>query len=1061
MDSSMSNEERERLKKLEKEGGRVNLDLFLRMNSGRAQLIYELLQNADDAKAELIRFKLTQDELNIHHDGKDFETDDIEAITDYGYSNKTVGSIGKFGIGFKSVFRVTATPHIFSGKFNITIVDYRRIKHIPPSGRKELKTLINLPFDYAESDSELLKLAQNEAFGTIRNKLETINSRILLFLKNVKKIEWETPYSKGECSKSEEAFQQGKELETTDVKLTSSEGVQEYMVLKRPITVKDTELYVEVAFRLEEQEGKKSIIAEKDTKLVAFFPTEKETSLDFVIQGPYDLVLQRENIHQIKENEQNQKILYETGKLVANALYVIKERGYLNVVTLNLFPVRNSKKETNEIYAALYDRVAEELSDGEFLPTSQGGYTTPEKALLADGQWLTKFLNENNGLKELFPEGASWLDTSITRDRNVAMGKGDNLWAYLVDNFEVETLGFSEFAEKYATKPFLQNRSDSWMVEFYKELLKHSSLWSRGGESRQRPLDYKPIIRLERTLDTDAGKNEHIKPFGKDGKIQVYCPTSTQSGFPTVKGVFFEDDKSCEFLDALGIKELDSYETIKEMMSHYEKTRDFSRVNDFEGFLRERNLDFKGYLNELKKILEEYDEIPLNKDEKKELKQLLLKKRFLPVIKNESGNRLYLASPTEVYFDSDDLREFFKGYEAYFLSIPYEDLKSDKGQIENILRDLGVTGSPRFVRKSPRNLSQEENLMVPQDVSQDSRKIIECEYEGLKNFMLNSAGSGTTIDRSRTLWKLLVSSLGDLESEQAEWALRKKLVRIRRNKITLYPTVDMGTTDSCDWLKQYEWLFDKNGTRRKPVDIMDSELDDSYERQGGEIDLLMSTLEIKEFSLDEFTKGLLITRKEAEEFIRKGIRERKSADDSKVDDENTPPWAPECEPESLSPFTRNIVFDGLSREDSDVAESYGNPNEEEEFSRIDKRHKKAIGEWGKRLVCHYLDQKYEGPESIEETSGGFKVVNPSGKLIEYIEVKSTTQKFLTSIQVPDSQWECARKLGRKYSFYIVSNAGLRDAERIGVLRDPIGSWKEDKLRAHPVLLKLPKHTQDG
>ena len=74
--------------------------------------VYELLQNADDALATEVCFELFSDKLIFYHNGsKDFSLKDIISITGVGNSTKKdSGSVGKFGVGFKSVFAITDTP---------------------------------------------------------------------------------------------------------------------------------------------------------------------------------------------------------------------------------------------------------------------------------------------------------------------------------------------------------------------------------------------------------------------------------------------------------------------------------------------------------------------------------------------------------------------------------------------------------------------------------------------------------------------------------------------------------------------------------------------------------------------------------------------------------------------------------------------------------------------------------------------------------------------------------------------------------------------------------------
>jgi len=91
--------------------------------SDPSHFIYEILQNAEDARATKISFNLFNDHLEIKHNGKDFNFDDVEGITGIGMSTKKgeINSIGKFGVGFKSVFAITLTPEIHSGHFHFKI----------------------------------------------------------------------------------------------------------------------------------------------------------------------------------------------------------------------------------------------------------------------------------------------------------------------------------------------------------------------------------------------------------------------------------------------------------------------------------------------------------------------------------------------------------------------------------------------------------------------------------------------------------------------------------------------------------------------------------------------------------------------------------------------------------------------------------------------------------------------------------------------------------------------------------------------------------------------------
>ena len=166
--------------------------------SDQAHFIYELLQNADDAKATRARFVLEKEQLIFAHNGSrrfsvsdpiNEEVDstagtlgDINAITSIANSNKREASIGKFGVGFKAVFQYTSTPHIYDPNFR-----FRIDRFIVPillesdfDGRREDETLFVFPFDHPDRNAEA-------AYSDIEDKLLSL-SYPLLFLSRLEEI---------------------------------------------------------------------------------------------------------------------------------------------------------------------------------------------------------------------------------------------------------------------------------------------------------------------------------------------------------------------------------------------------------------------------------------------------------------------------------------------------------------------------------------------------------------------------------------------------------------------------------------------------------------------------------------------------------------------------------------------------------------------------------------------------------------------------------------------------------------------------------------------------------
>lgn len=158
--------------------------------SDSAHFIYELLQNADDAKATEVNIILKPDKLIFKHNGtRHFNITekgvkpqgDINAITGIGFSNKkndlsTENKIGKFGLGFKSVLQYTDTPEIYDDvfKFKIENMIVPTLLEYDYPDRLDGETLFVLPFKQDKT---------KQCFREIKERLETLDNP-LLFLNN-------------------------------------------------------------------------------------------------------------------------------------------------------------------------------------------------------------------------------------------------------------------------------------------------------------------------------------------------------------------------------------------------------------------------------------------------------------------------------------------------------------------------------------------------------------------------------------------------------------------------------------------------------------------------------------------------------------------------------------------------------------------------------------------------------------------------------------------------------------------------------------------------------------
>ncbi len=986
--------------------------------------IYEILQNSEDTKAKEIKFELFRDKLDIYHNGRDFEFKDIEAITGIGNSTKEedLTKIGKFGVGFKSVFTITQTPNIFSGKYSFRIEELVIPKEVKRN--EEISgTLIRIPFN---SD----KPPKEKTFETLSNGLENFELKTLLFLKNIEKIKWKTPNS-GEdyLKKSSKILQDKNSLVTRRVKLESSLGIKEdYIVIEKSVKIENKNLPIEIAFKLDNDEkGRETIVPQKNSKLFVFFSTEKDTYLKFIIQGPYKTTPNRENIP--LEDEQNKEIIEKTGELIADSLSVIKDLGYLNSDFLDILPIDSSYSK-EDIYSVLYGKVKEKLLLEEFLPTFDGNHARPDECILARGRSLTEFLKKND-IQELYSKNY-WLDTNITIDTK------KELRDYLMNELQVKEVDFGNFV-KDITKEFLQSKSDEWVIDFYSKLLEQKSQW--------KALKQKDIIRLH--------DNSHISLHDSEGKIQAYLPTKTKSNYKTVKSSLLNHKYSSKFLKEFGMKEPDEFAEVEEFIIPKYKKENVTRDGD--------------YYDDFRKILNAYDK--MSRNEVNSFKNDLLKCSFILSVRNDDTKEESLRSPNKLYFSSDDLKEFFNGYEeAYFVSEKLSK-KFEKEKMKKFLNSLGVKDTPRRI-KIGRSLTLEEKKILKGRISSyENNSCTDYEYEGLENFIKK----GITLRKSRLLWRLLLRSIEKLGT----WG---KFFEFEYEWYYYTSHSEYFEAKFLKTLQQTGWLLDKDDKLRKPSDITFSQLHDDYVKDNSQIleKVLRFKPDILEQLPDEYKetleKGKMVEELGLTEDDLKEVAKKKSQEQNKVQET----WTPECEPENmLNSEIEEVDPSKIITPDRDLSNQRrsNRTKEIEELSEETKitgretfektpADKKAIGDWGEKYVYEYLKEKYKEQEGCEiiwmndnMTGEGYDFcIKKNGEEIKYIEVKSKTEENPMLVEIQGAQWEFARKLfecneGMKYSLYVVSNTGKENA-KIKRYQNPVKLWKEGRLYAHPVNLKL-------
>lgn len=156
----------------------VNIEIGIHEGGYERRQLYELVQNGADEllgqEGGRIQVLLTKDALYCANEGKPLSVEGVEAILSSHLSVKRGDEIGRFGLGFKSVLRVTDAPEIYSrsGSLRFDPEESRaRICAVVPDAERAPKLRIALPADRDGASSDDAVLAELTAWATTVIKL--------------------------------------------------------------------------------------------------------------------------------------------------------------------------------------------------------------------------------------------------------------------------------------------------------------------------------------------------------------------------------------------------------------------------------------------------------------------------------------------------------------------------------------------------------------------------------------------------------------------------------------------------------------------------------------------------------------------------------------------------------------------------------------------------------------------------------------------------------------------------------------------------------------------------
>ncbi len=980
--------------------------------------VYELLQNAEDQEATEVTFELRQDRLIFCHNGDTsgvgnlFSRDDVTNITGIGNSSKPeqANKIGRFGIGFKSVFVITDRPEIYS-----------RLENIPFAFAIE-RLVVPIALDVQELDSEqrltrfILPFRADRAremHTIIEAKLRSLGADTLLFLEHLTSIAWsaEAEYGTYLCQRDwmpGTAWKTGRCVLTGEAVLSDTNNYDEktYLLFNKPASVEgaDRKLTARIAFRLE----KDIIIPEPDMPPVnVYFPTEERVGLKFRLHAPFLLTDNRANIK--SQEKVNHELVEVCAELLSESLPQLRDMGLLSVSCLNCLPIQETQF-SGSIFLPLHGAIQNTLKSERVIPILNGDFAKAEQIKIADTAAIRSLLNSKQ-LSELFKSDSDvyWLSSEITEAEETSV-----LRKYLQQVVGIGIVTAPSFADRFDLQ-FIEKQSDEWLAAFYGFLTELTSLW-RAGIAWYQPagvLREKPFIRRE--------DGRQVKPFKADGTTpNVFLPPDGETQFPIVKRSIAQDERALRFFKEFGLGYPDMADEVIELILPIYQ----------EGHPEIAQDSYSKHLGQISKALSSPSE-----EKRKRLQDGLKEAHFVKVVNAADPNKMGWRQPTrkEVFYATSFTESWFAGNaNAWFV----DEAAAQHPFWGDIAPHLNLLSHVPAWRQSPYK------------VSSHSRH-----ERGLSGFDPNASITGLehavshiNTARAKILWDLLLINV-QLIRGIVETATRQDFSNAKKEH--LWSSLGKVCRDS-------EWLPDAGGIFHKPDGLFLSDLPEGFEKDTARAKTLAETLGMKKPELQQLAEKLGVTiedieiiQKNPDSFKRWMEKEKEAAAKSAQPATQNPSGAGSNQDTSTG--SKSTAGSG-SHTSQEGNRSEGQrtrllsyvlpkgaaiaPDRDKDTLASDGR--ENINRAGVDRVLAWEKQAGRYPTEMSHTHPGYDVEsrNEAGEVVRYIEVKSRTGAWdQQGVTLSDTQFHEAQRRGEAYWLYIVENADQDDA-RIFRIQDP-------------------------
>ena len=755
------------------------------MYSDPTHFVYEILQNADDYGATEVIFKLSKDDIVIEHNGEPFKEENVKAITYFGKSTSREDLVktGRFGIGFKSVFAFTATPIIISGTEHFKIYKLYRVREYPyPDGFPRSRTRIVLPFNHESKQPNFVEvpIPKEEAYRQISECLVRLDMNTLLFTRNIRKIQWEIGKQSGCYSREDEVDDNSRLTAIKDGKHENT-----YLVFSKiPTWENEKHKSVEIAFAVDAQQQPTPT---HDKFLYVLFPTQEETHLRFILNGPYRTVPNRATIS--KTDAFNLHLMKMTCELMKESLPKLRNRGLLTLQFLSILP--NEEDILLDFYTPLRDTAISEFRNEKLTPTKRGDHAAAS-GLYRISTGLSDLISDKDMAILLGRDSSLPLqvdELSQQRDEKGRFVQDPN--AQFIDNF-LNTLRIPdwnmtqligvllarpEMIENWLRKKGVEDHQVFYaLLHDFLGIRWTGSCWYSSNSSLKNRLSDLPIIRCSDSVYRTGGK--------------CFFPSDDvehDDRFPRVlKGVYsFGDDeeqttKARGLLEAIKVRPVDEVVEIEAILN--------LRYKDPDTAIRPQL-----HVEDMKRFIALVEKEP---DKATLFKEYNI---FNTSGGNWSTSLIFLDSPyletgLKVCYENDEYWEFIEeeNVDPYF-SLDYEESGIDLEQLGKFAEKLGARTKLEVRPQSALSDHPESNDFGGKGGNWTDTGIDE-DYD-VPEFQILLDGPSFT--KSKLIWQTMLSLPSHYLKAQFRWNQKQKLI-VKDSSLIYH-------------LKDAKWVPQKNG----------------------------------------------------------------------------------------------------------------------------------------------------------------------------------------------------------------------------------------------------------